>query len=71
MADRKMHHDQNHNFSLILAIPIPRIRICSKSPFNVIAEDFTLKNFTESGVANLYVQHTTAIGQIFKPEVIA
>ena len=43
----------------------------SKSPFNVITEDFTLKNFTESEVADLYAQHTAATGQIFEPEAIA
>ena len=43
----------------------------SKSPFNVIAEDFTLKNFTEQEVADLYAQHTAATGQVFEPEAIA
>ena len=39
----------------------------SKSPFNVIAEDFTLRNFTKEEVERLYAQHTAATGQIFEP----
>lgn len=43
----------------------------SKSPFNVIAEDFTLNNFTEDEVRSLYAQHTEATGQVFEPEAVA
>ena len=43
----------------------------SKSPFNIITEDFTLKNFTEQEVADLYAQHTAATGQVFEPEAVA
>ena len=39
----------------------------SKSPFNVIAEDFTLRNFTKEEVERLYAQHTAATGQVFEP----
>ncbi|MBP5544818.1 MAG: ATP-binding protein [Kiritimatiellae bacterium] len=42
----------------------------SKSPFNVIAEDFTLRNFTEDEVRALYAQHTEATGQAFEPEAL-
>ena len=42
----------------------------SKSPFNVIAEDFTLRNFTEDDVRTLYAQHTEATGQVFEPEAV-
>ena len=42
----------------------------SKSPFNVIAEDFTLRNFTEDEVRALYAQHTAATGQLFEPEAV-
>ena len=42
----------------------------SKSPFNVIAEDFTLRNFTEDEVRTLYAQHTEATGQVFEPEAV-
>ena len=42
----------------------------SKSPFNVIAEDFTLRNFTEDEVRTLYAQHTAATGQVFEPEAV-
>ena len=41
----------------------------SKSPFNIISEDFTLRNFTEDEVRELYSQHTAATGQRFAPEV--
>ena len=43
----------------------------SKSPFNVIAEDFTLRNFNEGEVRELYAQHTAATGQVFEPEAVA
>ena len=43
----------------------------SKSPFNVIAEDFTLRNFTEEEVRELYAQHTAATGQVFEPGALA
>ena len=43
----------------------------SKSPFNVIAEDFTLQNFNEDEVRTLYAQHTAATGQVFEPEALA
>jgi len=41
----------------------------SKSPFNIITEDFTLRNFTEAEVHELYAQHTAATGQVFAPDV--
>ena len=41
----------------------------SKSPFNVISEDFTLRNFTEEEVRELYAQHTAETGQQFAPDV--
>ena len=34
----------------------------SKSPFNVITEDFTLRNFNADEVRALYAQHTAATG---------
>ena len=43
----------------------------SKSPFNVIAADFTLRNFNEDEVRTLYAQHTEATGQVFEPEAIS
>ena len=42
----------------------------SKSPFNVIAKDFTLRNFTRDEVRELYAQHTAATGQVFEPEAL-
>ena len=41
----------------------------SKSPFNIISRDFTLRNFTEDEVRELYAQHTAATGQPFAPDV--
>ena len=41
----------------------------SKSPFNIISKDFSLRNFTEDEVRELYAQHTAATGQRFAPEV--
>ena len=42
----------------------------SKSPFNVIAKDFTLRNFTKDEVRTLYAQHTAATGQVFESEAL-
>ena len=43
----------------------------SKCPFNIIARDFTLRNFTEDEVRELYAQHTAATGQVFEPDALA
>ena len=43
----------------------------SKSPFNVITEDFTLRNFNADEVRALYAQHTAATGQVFEPDALA
>ena len=40
------------------------------SPFNIIAEDILIPNFTESDIAALYSQHTAATGQRFADGVI-
>ena len=40
------------------------------SPFNIIAEDMLIPNFTESDIAALYSQHTAATGQRFADGVI-
>ena len=40
------------------------------SPFNIIAEDLLIPNFTESDVATLYAQHTGATGQVFVDGVV-
>ena len=42
----------------------------SASPFNVITEALTLKNFTRQEVATLYQQHTDETGQIFEDDAI-
>jgi hypothetical protein len=38
----------------------------SASPFNIVTEAITLRNFTESEVADLYAQHTTETEQRFE-----
>ncbi len=42
----------------------------SQSPFNIVSNIFTLRNFTPDEVANLYTQHTAQTGQILSSEVI-
>ena len=42
----------------------------SASPFNIVTETMTLKNFTKEEIASLYKQHTDATGQIFEEEAI-
>jgi type II secretory pathway predicted ATPase ExeA len=40
------------------------------SPFNVTAEAATLEPFTHGDVEELLLQHTTATGQIFRPDAV-
>ncbi|MEN8217220.1 MAG: ATP-binding protein [Pseudomonadota bacterium] len=40
------------------------------SPFNIVSEIFTLKNFTKEEVTNLYIQHTKQTEQVFSSDVI-
>ena len=40
------------------------------SPFNIIAEDLLIPNFTEADIAALYAQHTAATGQVFADGVV-
>ncbi len=42
----------------------------SASPFNIVTESLTLKNFTKEEVTQLYSQHTEDSGQIFPRDVI-
>jgi len=42
----------------------------SVSPFNIITESLTLKNFTFENIIALYKQHTDETGQIFEPTAI-
>jgi len=42
----------------------------SASPFNIVTEALTLRNFTVKEITNLYIQHTEVTGQVFSPEVI-
>jgi len=41
----------------------------SASPFNIVSEAFTLKNFTKEEITFLYKQHTEETGQQFENEV--
>ncbi|GHT12041.1 hypothetical protein FACS189426_14820 [Bacteroidia bacterium] len=42
----------------------------SASPFNIVKEALTLRNFTKEEIAKLYEQHTADTGQIFEPEAV-
>jgi hypothetical protein len=42
----------------------------SASPFNIVAESLTLKNFTKEEIGQLYGQHTADTGQLFEPEAV-
>ncbi|MDJ0835317.1 MAG: ATP-binding protein [Acidobacteriota bacterium] len=42
----------------------------SASPFNIVSEALTIRNFTHEEVAQLYGQHTAATGQIFTEEAV-
>lgn len=42
----------------------------SASPFNIVTESLTLRNFTRDEIARLYAQHTEATGQPFPPEAV-
>jgi hypothetical protein len=41
------------------------------SPFNIITESLTIRNFTKKEVAMLYNQHKEATGQIFENDAVA
>ncbi len=40
------------------------------SPFNIVTETLTLRNFTQEELSRLYAQHTEVTGQTFLPDVI-
>jgi Holliday junction resolvase len=42
----------------------------SASPFNIVTETYTLKNFTKEEITQLYQQHTKDTGQIFNEDAI-
>ena len=42
----------------------------SASPFNIVTETMTLKNFTKEEISSLYRQHTDDTGQVFEQEAI-
>jgi len=45
-------------------------RLHTASPFNIKVRSLTLRNFTAAEVAQLYHQHTEAMGQIFTAEAV-
>ncbi|MCP4754246.1 MAG: ATP-binding protein, partial [Proteobacteria bacterium] len=40
------------------------------SPFNIVTETMTLRNFTKEEISRLYALHTDAVGQAFPPEMV-
>ncbi|MGE0083634.1 MAG: AAA-like domain-containing protein [Desulfococcaceae bacterium] len=42
----------------------------SASPFNIVTETLTLKNFTKEEIEELYSQHAQDTGQIFPPDIV-
>jgi len=42
----------------------------SVSPFNIVKEALSLRNFTKQDVAELYAQHTAETGQVFERQAI-
>lgn len=42
----------------------------STSPFNIVTEALTLRNFTRQEIADLYAQHTADTGQVFPEAVV-
>ncbi|MCL1816818.1 MAG: AAA-like domain-containing protein, partial [Clostridiales bacterium] len=48
----------------------PTQTLGTSSPFNIVAESMTLKNFTKEEIAALYAQHTADTGQIFNEDAI-
>ena len=48
----------------------PSQSLGSSSPFNIVAETMTLRNFTREEIAGLYAQHSADTGQIFEDEAV-
>ncbi len=48
----------------------PQLSSHSTSPFNIISESLTLRNFSREEVEGLYLQHTHDTGQVFSPGVV-
>ncbi|GBU23470.1 hypothetical protein R83H12_00081 [Fibrobacteria bacterium R8-3-H12] len=42
----------------------------SASPFNIVKESLSLKNFTKEDVIELYSQHAQETGQVFEPQAV-
>jgi hypothetical protein len=42
----------------------------SASPFNIVSENLTLRNFNQEEIKRLYAQHTEQTGQLFPPQFI-
>ena len=48
-----------------------RTTLGSASPFNIVTESLTIRNFTREEVGRLYAQHTEATGQAFPDDLVA
>ena len=46
-------------------------RLHTASPFNILAESLTMREFTADEVGELYAQHTADTGQVFEPAAVA
>jgi len=49
---------------------LPEQTLGRASPFNIVKAYLTLRGFTRDEVAELYIQHTAAAGQVFKDNAI-
>ena len=47
-----------------------QVTLSTASPFNIIKESLTLRNFTKEEVCRLYQQHTQETGQIFEENAV-
>ncbi|MDD2706915.1 MAG: AAA family ATPase [Verrucomicrobiae bacterium] len=47
-----------------------RKRLGGGSPFNIVTESLTLRNFSREETAELYGQHTADTGQVFEPDAV-
>ena len=46
------------------------VTLGSTSPFNIVTESFSLRNFTKAETSELYAQHTVETGQVFESEAV-
>ncbi|MDR0704624.1 MAG: ATP-binding protein, partial [Planctomycetaceae bacterium] len=46
------------------------VTLGSASPFNIVTESLTLRNFTKEEITQLYHQHTSETGQLFEDDAV-